>query len=115
VVTPYRSQIATIKRSGNVEDSIMQLVDVDTVERFQGSERDVIIISLAVNHHKQMQFLESLTDDGAVDRKLNVALTRAKKHVVVIGCERVLRTSDSYRKLLDYIADKGGFVDLTKK
>jgi DNA replication ATP-dependent helicase Dna2 len=115
VVTPYRSQIATIKRSGNVEDSIMQLVDVDTVERFQGSERDVIIISLAVNHHKQMQFLESITDDGIVDRKLNVALTRAKKHVVVIGCESVLRTSDSYRKLLDYISAKGGFVDLSKK
>ncbi|WP_040574687.1 DEAD/DEAH box helicase [Pontibacter sp. BAB1700] len=112
VVTPYRSQIATIKRSGAVEDSIMQQVEVDTVERFQGSERDVIVISLAVNHSKQMQFLESLTDDGSVDRKLNVALTRAKKQVVVIGCESVLRASSSYRKLLDYISENGGYVNM---
>lgn len=112
VVTPYRSQIATIKRSGTVEEAIMQQVDVDTVERFQGSERDVIVISLAVNHPKQMQFLESLTDDGKVDRKLNVALTRAKKQVVVVGCESVLRASSSYRKLLEYITDNGGYVNL---
>ncbi|MBX0332975.1 DNA2/NAM7 family helicase [Pontibacter sp. HSC-14F20] len=112
VVTPYRSQIATIKRNGSVEAAVMQLVDVDTVERFQGSERDVIIISLAVNHHKQMQFLESLTDDGKVDRKLNVALTRAKKHVVVVGCESVLRSSSSYRTLLEYIVANGGYADL---
>src|SRR5690606_12245245 len=94
------------------EDAIMQLVDVDTVERFQGSEREVIIISLAVNHPKQMQFLESLTDDGIVDRKLNVALTRAKKQVVVIGCESVLRASSSYRDLLEYITETGGYVNL---
>ncbi len=112
VVTPYRSQIATIKRSGTVEEAIMQHVDVDTVERFQGSERDVIIISLAVNHGKQMQFLESLTDDGKVDRKLNVALTRAKKQVVVVGCESVLRSSSSYRNLLDYIQQNDGYVNL---
>jgi DNA replication ATP-dependent helicase Dna2 len=112
VVTPYRSQIATIKRSGTVEEAIMQQVDVDTVERFQGNERDVIIISLAVNHPKQMQFLESLTDDGKVDRKLNVALTRAKKQVVVVGCESVLRSSSSYRKLLEYITETGGYVNL---
>ncbi|SFG28989.1 DEAD/DEAH box helicase [Pontibacter chinhatensis] len=114
VVTPYRSQIATIKRSGHVEPAIMQQVDVDTVERFQGSERDVIIISLAVNHHKQMQFLESLTDDGMVDRKLNVSLTRAKKQVVLVGCESVLRSSASYRKLLEYISDKGGYINLSQ-
>lgn len=112
VVTPYRSQIATIKRSGIVDETLMQQVDVDTVERFQGSERDVIIISLAVNHGKQMQFLESLTDDGKVDRKLNVALTRAKKQVVIIGCESVLRSSSSYRNLLDYIQETGGYVNL---
>lgn len=112
VVTPYRSQIATIKRSGSVEEAVMQQVDVDTVERFQGSERDVIIISLAVNHSKQMQFLESLTDDGKVDRKLNVALTRAKKQVVVVGCESVLRASSSYRNLLEYITETGGYVNL---
>ncbi|ALI98090.1 AAA domain-containing protein [Rufibacter tibetensis] len=112
VVTPYRSQIATIKRGGHVEGKIMEQVEIDTVERFQGSERDVIIISLAVNHGKQMQFLESLTDDGLVDRKLNVALTRAKKQVVIVGCESVLRASPSYSKLLDYIIDHNGYVNI---
>jgi DNA replication ATP-dependent helicase Dna2 len=66
---------------------------------------------MAVNHHNQLQFLQSFTDDGLVDRKLNVALTRARKHLVLTGCEEVLRRSTGYARLIDHIRETGGYID----
>ncbi|MGV3502800.1 MAG: AAA domain-containing protein [Adhaeribacter sp.] len=112
VVTPYRAQIANILGSGYLPDpDLLELVTLDTVERFQGSERDVIVLSMAVNHPNQLQFLQSFTADGQVDRKLNVALTRARKHLVLTGCEDVLRRSPGYARLLDHIQATGGYID----
>lgn len=112
VVTPYRAQIANILGSGYLPDAaVLEKVTIDTVERFQGSERDVIVLSMAVNHHNQLQFLQSFTADGQVDRKLNVALTRARKHLVLTGCEEVLRRSTGYARLLDHIQATGGYID----
>ena len=114
VVTPYRSQIATITRSAiMLKEPFDSMVSVDTVERFQGSERDVIILSMAVNSARQLDLLQSLTDtpDGSVDRKLNVALTRAKQQLVIMGCEEVLSHSQDYAALIQYIKETGGYID----
>lgn len=104
VITPYRAQIANIKEQLPSE---LKKITVDTVERFQGSEREIIIISLAVKNENQLQFLQSIYDN--VDRKLNVALTRAKRHLVILGCEEVLKKNEVYRKLIDYIKNKNGY------
>ena len=65
VITPYRSQIALIKKEIEAL-GIPALNDilVDTVERFQGSERDVIIYSFCVNRASQLKFLANLTEEN---------------------------------------------------
>jgi superfamily I DNA and/or RNA helicase len=77
-------------------------ISVDTVERYQGSERDVIIYSFCVNHRYQLKFLPNLTEENGVliDRKLNVALTRARKRTIMIGVPELLKMNDIYSRLI---------------
>jgi len=104
IITPYRSQIALIRKELESLD-IPQLEDitVDTVERFQGSERDVIIYSFCVNRPRQLRFLSNLTEDHGVsiDRKLNVALTRARRQMFLTGVPSLLKKNPIYRSLLE--------------
>jgi hypothetical protein len=109
IITPYRSQIALIKKELQAK-GIPQLMDVsvDTVERYQGSERDVIIYSFCVNYRHQLKFLPNLTEENGVliDRKLNVALTRSRKRLVVVGVPELLSLDPIYRKLVDFLVHK---------
>ncbi|GJM31997.1 MAG: DNA helicase [Saprospiraceae bacterium] len=106
IITPYRAQIATIRAVLENAELDHQSVTIDTVERYQGGAREVILISLCTNSSRQMQTLSSLSLDG-VDRKLNVALTRARDHLVIVGNEVLLRTNPVYRDLVDYLQQKG--------
>ena len=105
IITPYRSQIALIRKMLQ-EKGIPELLDVsvDTVERYQGSERDVIIYSFCVNHRYQLKFLPNLTEENGVqiDRKLNVALTRARKRLVVTGVSELLKENPIYRHFISF-------------
>lgn len=104
VITPYRAQIAEIY--GLFDDELRQNVTVDTVERYQGSERDIIIISLAVNHALQMRNLQALNTQKTVDKKLNVALSRAKEQLILIGNVDILKKdSGFYGEFLQYVME----------
>jgi DNA replication ATP-dependent helicase Dna2 len=98
VITPFRRQIAAILTG--LPNELSRDVTIDTVERFQGSEREMIILSMALHHPAQLRLIRSLTPDRTVDRKLNVALTRARSHVVLTGVEEVLRCDPFYGELL---------------
>ncbi len=99
IITPYRAQIAQIQEVLQREGIDCNGLTIDTVERYQGGARDIILISLCTNFASQMETLVSLSEEG-VDRKLNVALTRAREHVVVIGNEELLARNEVYRKLM---------------
>src|SRR5690606_2083609 len=83
---------------------------VDTVERYQGSQRDIIIFSFAINNPFQLNGIVNLNDDGTVDRKLNVALTRAKEQLILIGNDSFLSNNLVYFKLIESVKSKGGYV-----
>ncbi len=111
VITPYRSQIALIRKELEALGiPPLQDVLVDTVERFQGSERDVIIYSFCVNRAYQLKFLANLTEDHGVliDRKLNVALTRARRQMFITGVPALLGQNPIYRQLLQYLEGEQG-------
>ncbi|MFQ5446809.1 MAG: AAA domain-containing protein, partial [Saprospiraceae bacterium] len=99
IITPYRAQIALIGEILQKEKIDCEGITVDTVERYQGGAKDIILISLCTNAASQLDSLVSLSGDG-VDRKLNVALTRARERVVILGNETLLSQNESYRKLI---------------
>jgi len=105
VITPYRAQIAQIRAVLEERSAPLDMLTIDTVERYQGGARDVILISLCTNSLSQLASLSSYSDEG-VDRKLNVALTRAREHVVIIGNPELLRQSDIYRELLQFCEER---------
>lgn len=115
VIVPYRNQIAMIRNE--IEKTGIKLLDgisIDTVERYQGSQRDVIIYSFTIQQAHQLDFLTANTfvEDGHdIDRKLNVALTRARKQLILTGNVKTLSVSPLFSELMDYIKEKGGMVE----
>lgn len=106
VITPFRAQIANIRNQlgGKFQD-----VTIDTIERFQGSERKIIIFSFAVKSTTQLGAIQSLNEEG-VDRKLNVAITRAKDHLILVGSEDILIKDRTFKKLIEFIKGKNGYI-----
>ncbi len=99
IITPYRAQIACIKNTFDELGIRHDKISVDTVERYQGGARDIIIISLCTNDTFQLDSIVSLNDEG-IDRKLNVALTRARKQLIILGNQDILSKNDLYQKLI---------------
>ena len=105
VITPYRAQIAQIRYALEASGFDPDQITIDTVERYQGGARDIILLSLCTNSSRQLELLSTLSDEG-VDRKLNVALTRAREQIVVLGNRDLLSRHEVYRKLLDYCEEE---------
>ena len=104
VIVPYRNQIATIRQA--IEplgiEPLMHIT-IDTVERYQGSQRDVIIYSFTVTKPYQLDFLTSscFQEDGrTIDRKLNVVLTRARVQLLLVGHRPLLEQNALFRELI---------------
>ena len=112
IIVPYRNQIAMIRKElEQLQLPAINNISIDTVERYQGSQRDVIIYSFTIQNRFQLEFLTANTfieDGNPIDRKLNVAITRARQQLILIGNEATLRQNFLFGKLIDYIDQKGG-------
>ena len=112
IIVPYRNQIAMIRKElEQLRLPAIEKISIDTVERYQGSQRDVIIYSFTIQNRFQLEFLTANTfvEDGKpIDRKLNVAITRARKQLILTGNEATLRQNFLFSELIDYIEKRGG-------
>ena len=105
IIVPYRQQIAMIR---NLLSDEFEMINIDTVERYQGSQRDIIIYTTTISTTEQLSLLSAPIElDGQlIDRKLNVAITRARKHLYIVGNRSLLNQSPIYRELLSAMTDK---------
>jgi len=120
VIVPYRNQIAAIRNTID-KYGIKELhyITIDTVERYQGSQRDYIVYGFTIQKYYQLNFLTSNVfediDGTIVDRKLNVAMTRAREHLVMVGNPELLANNFTYYKLLEFTRSKHGYFDVKKE
>lgn len=116
IIVPYRNQISTVRNSID-KFGIEELHDItiDTVERYQGSQRDYIIYGFTVQQAYQLNFLTSQTfeeGDVIIDRKLNVAMTRARLNLVMVGNPQILNKDTVFRRLIDFAKSKGSYFPM---
>lgn len=109
VVTPWRAQIALIRKQ-IIDNNIREEVTIDTVERFQGSERDIIINSFAVYNKYQLKNLESYNAEG-IDRKLLVSISRGSKQLIILGTGKILENGKYYKEIIEHIKEKGLYIN----
>ena len=102
IISPYRAQVQYLRRQIKKKEwakPYRQLISVNTVDGFQGQERDIILISLVrANDDGQIGFLRDL-------RRMNVAITRARMKLIILGDASTMTQHPFYRKLYDYIED----------
>ena len=115
IIVPYRNQIAMIRKEiSSLGIPELMNISIDTVERYQGSQRDIIIYSFTARNTSQLNFLTSNTfreEDAIIDRKLNVAITRARKQMIMTGNPEVLSANITFYKLMEYIRMNNGFIE----
>lgn len=106
IIAPYKQQVKTLARQlakSPLLESYTRYVTVNTVDGFQGQERDVIYISLTRSNKKgEVGFLKDI-------RRMNVALTRARKKLVVIGDSATLGNHPFYEDFFKYAESLGAY------
>ena len=108
IIAPYRAQVANLRRYLFSDDETIgwealsydTQLSVDTVDRFQGGERPVIIMSFATTTRPELN--SQLRDHLTNPHRLNVALTRAQKKLILVGNASVLESLPVFDRLINY-------------
>jgi ATP-dependent RNA/DNA helicase IGHMBP2 len=104
VITPYRAQVDYLQNIADQSSTLHQIqkfFSINTVDAFQGQERDVIAISFVRSNDKnEVGFLGDI-------RRTNVAMTRARKKLIMVGDSATLGSHDFYLALLDFVQQEG--------
>lgn len=110
IITPFKAQIATI-RNALEGDSSLTGIKTDTVERYQGGSKSIIILSMAIGSSFTLKQIINENAQG-IERKLNVALSRAREQFICIGDVRIASTHPSYSALWK-VAEQARFDNLS--
>lgn len=103
VITPYDDQVDVLRRKLGKIDGL----EIKSVDGYQGREKEVIVISFVrSNDRGEIGFLKDL-------RRLNVAITRAKRKLIMVGDSKTLSNNGVYRRLIEHVKDMGGYVDFS--
>lgn len=104
IIAPYRAQVNHLHKlseASNLLEPLHKLITINTVDAFQGQERDVIAISFVRSNEKaEVGFLGDI-------RRTNVAMTRARKKLIMIGDSATLGSHPFYVELLEYVQVNG--------
>ena len=102
VITPYKSQVRHIREllEATLGEELANLIDVNSVDGFQGREKDIIIYStVRTRKHGHIGFLQD-------NRRLNVAITRAKSSLIIVGDAYALRDHPNWCPLVDHLSSR---------
>jgi superfamily I DNA and/or RNA helicase len=103
IISPYRAQVQYLRRLIKKREFFKpyrSLISVNTVDGFQGQERDIIVISLVrSNDEGQIGFLRDL-------RRMNVAITRARMKLIILGDKNTLCRHPFYKRLYEFINEQ---------
>lgn len=106
IISPYKQQISILKEQVEHTPELQEVlahISVNTIDSFQGQERDIVYISLTrSNAEGAIGFLSDI-------RRMNVAMTRARKKLVVIGDSATLASSDFYEEFINYTQEIGAY------
>jgi superfamily I DNA and/or RNA helicase len=104
IITPYNAQVDHLHKlaeASSILEPLNKLVTINTVDAFQGQERDVIAISFVRSNEKsEVGFLADI-------RRTNVAMTRARKKLIMVGDSATLGAHPFYLELLDFVQKEG--------
>lgn len=106
IIAPYKAQVHVLRQQladSPMLSSYIQYIEINTVDGFQGQERDVIYMSLTRSNAKgEIGFLGD-------ERRMNVAMTRARKKLVMVGDSATLGKNKFFSSMLDYIEEIGAY------
>lgn len=108
IISPYRAQVQLLRsmiKKNEFFKPFRHIISVNTVDGFQGQERDIILISLVRSNEKgEIGFLRDI-------RRMNVAITRARMKLIIFGDAPTITKHPFYSKLYEYVASLQGIED----
>jgi len=104
IISPYREQVMHMKEMVEADERLLAApLTINTIDGFQGQERDVVYISLVRSNGKgEVGFLKDY-------RRMNVAMTRARKKLIIVGDSATIGTSTFYQDFLEYCDKHGSY------
>ncbi|KAG5627158.1 hypothetical protein H5410_012376 [Solanum commersonii] len=106
IITPYNSQADLIRQA------VSTSVEIHTIDKYQGRDKDCILLSFVRSSENPRNYISSLLGDW---HRINVALTRAKKKLIMVGSCITLSTVPLLKLLIEKVEEQGGILSVSKK